>query len=443
MLFTYAVLDRYLRDKGRLGFVITQSVFKSEGAGDGFRRLRYERDGETWRLKPLVVHDMGTMQVFEGATNRTAVFVCEKTRKPFRYPVKYRLWQGKSRVPQDEALETVVATTQQRRIAARPIRTSKRSSPWLTVSRSVLPGISKVVGQSAYTAYEGVNTGGLNGCFWVRVLQKRPNGQILVENLHDVGKIKLPAVQAVIEPDLVYPLVRGRDVGRWRAWPSAHMILAQDPSTRRGIPEEEMKRQWPKTFAYLKRFEGDPSEPVRGTLRGRALYRRYYKPSDPFYSMYNVGWQTIDQTKVFWRQFVPRLSMSVCLPVKSKELGRKVPITQHVVTICRFDSTEEALFFCACGNSSPATLLHAMSSTGKSFGQPLVLKSIAIPRFRPKDRRHARLAELAGRCYALAGSEREAGVLAAFEREIDEEAGSLWGITRNQLEAIQGALASL
>lgn len=103
--------------------------------------------------------------------------------------------------------------------------------------KQVLSGIQKVIGPSDYKAYQGVNTGGLNGCFWIRVLDKRPGGELLIENLHDVGEIEVKQVQAVIEPDLVYPLLRGSDVHRWYAEPSAHIILAQDPKRRKVSPK--------------------------------------------------------------------------------------------------------------------------------------------------------------------------------------------------------------
>ncbi len=45
MLFVYAGMDNYLRDGGKLGFVITQTIFKTKGAGDGFRRFKYEKTG--------------------------------------------------------------------------------------------------------------------------------------------------------------------------------------------------------------------------------------------------------------------------------------------------------------------------------------------------------------------------------------------------------------
>lgn len=76
MLFVYGGVDNFLTDGKRLGFVITQTVFKTTGAGDGFRRLQFEHEKKRVVLKPLVVHDLSQIQVFEGATNRTAVFVC-------------------------------------------------------------------------------------------------------------------------------------------------------------------------------------------------------------------------------------------------------------------------------------------------------------------------------------------------------------------------------
>lgn len=439
MLFTYASVDNYLKEGGQLGFVITQSVFKTQGAGDGFRQLRYTRADTEWHIKPLMVHDLSAMQVFEGATNRTAVFVCNKTRQPFHYPVQYTTWTGASRIAQDAALPDILTVTRQKKIKAMPVVASKDSSPWLTAPQQALSGIQKVLGPSAYRAYEGVNTGGLNGCFWIRVLDKRPNGELLIENLHDVGKLKVRHVQAVIEPALVYPLLRGRDVRRWQAEPSAHIILAQDPETRKGIPESDMKRRQPKTYAYLKQFEGEPEKPKRGTLRGRSGYRRYFKPSDPFYSMYNVGPYTMQPIKVFWRQFIPRLEMALCLPVDDPNLGRKVPLTQHVVTICSFQSIEEALFFSACGNSSPAILLHSVSSTGKSFGQPLILRTVGIPRFNPKDPIHKTLADLSGRCHTAKENNRTEEI-PDIEREIDNTAANIWGLTDAELQAIQEAL---
>ena len=442
VLMTYVAHDAFLAEGGRLGFLITQSVFKTVGGGEGFRSFEYEANGTKWHLPPLAVHDLSNFQPFEGAINRTAVFIVGKEKRTFSYPVPYIVWKKttRDRIAPGLQLPEVKAATARTRLAAQPVQSQEKTSPWLTAPKEALAGIRKVIGTSDYRAYEGVNTGGLNGCFWIRVLDKRPGGELLIENLHDAGKIKVKQVHAVIEPDLVYPLLRGRDVRRWYAKPSGHIILANRTDKLAGIPEAEMKRRWPKTYAYLKQFEGDPKKPERGTLRGRSGYRRYFKPSDPFYSMYNVGPYTIEPIKVFWRQFIPHIEMTLCLPVDDPSLGRKVPLTQHVVTLCPFQSVEEAFFFSACGNSSPAVLLHSVSSTGKSFGQPLILRTVKIPRFDPKDSVHSKLTDLSRRCHAAKEHNRPEEI-PGLEYEIDNAAARIWGITDAELKAIREALA--
>jgi hypothetical protein len=42
ILFTYSSADRYLKVGGHLGFVITQTLFKSKGGGQGFRRFQID-----------------------------------------------------------------------------------------------------------------------------------------------------------------------------------------------------------------------------------------------------------------------------------------------------------------------------------------------------------------------------------------------------------------
>jgi hypothetical protein len=93
MLFVYVSADYYLKNGGKLGFLITQEVFKSKGAGEGFRRFQI---GDREYLKVLKAHDLATIQPFEGATNKTALIVLKKGEKT-KYPVPYILWTKKKR----------------------------------------------------------------------------------------------------------------------------------------------------------------------------------------------------------------------------------------------------------------------------------------------------------------------------------------------------------
>jgi len=436
MLFVYTSVNHYLQEGGQLGFVITQSVFKTKGAGDGFRQFNFsvtvadKSKDKAIFLKPKIVDDLSDFQPFEGATNRTAVFVCQKSSEAFQYPVPYVVWRKtqRGRINQDATLDEVLEATEQQELAAVPVDKHQPTSPWLTAPEKALPGLRKVIGRSDYKAYEGANTGGLNGAYWIRILERRPNGELVIENLHDVGKIKVDKVPpTAIEPDLVYPLLRGRDVQRWRAEPSAHIILAQDPQTRAGIPEETMKRKYTKTYAYFRKFEEQ--------LRNRSLFRRYFKPTDPFWSMYGVGPYTMSPWKVVW----PWIATGLRCAVTAFGI-----IPEHNTSFVGFQTALEAHYFCGLLNSGVADALARAfySGGGGGIASPHVLENIAIPRLNAKNSTHQALAKFSQQCHEAATT-GETDTLAALEAKIDEAAAELWGITHSELRAIQEALKEM
>lgn len=430
MLFVYVCVDNYLRDGGRLGFVITQTVFKTKGAGDGFRRLKFGYIRPTY-LKPVSVADLSELQVFEGATNRTAIFVCEKQKTPFEYPVPYTVWRGASRIAQEETQAAVLAKVNRTEFGALPVNPELPNSPWLTVPAAALIGIQKVIGQSKYKAYAGCCTW-MNGVYWIDIKQKLPNGNLLIENLWDVGKIKVECVQTAIEPDLIYPLLRGRDVGRWKAESASHIILAQDPATRAGIPEGVMKRKYPKTYAYMHKFEDE--------LRGRSGYKKYFKRSDPFYTMYNVGLPILSGFKVAWTRVATDIKAAV---VEHDGIGRCVLPIETVVFIPCSDRTE-AHFICATINSSPWRFVVNSSSvhgTG-GFGSPNILDKAKVPTFDADNATHACLADLSEQCHKAAGVGNTAALL-DLQAQVDAAAATLWGIDGPELAAIHQALEDM
>ena len=372
------------------------------------------------------------MQVFEGATNRTVVFVCEKTPRPFPYPVPYTTWTGANRMGQNESLPDVLKGSVRRKIDALPVVDTKDTSPWLTAPQHALAGIRKVIGASDYRAYAGCCTW-LNGVYWINVIETLPTGELLIENLQDDAKIKVKQIQAVIEPDLVYPLLRGSNVRRWYAEPSGHIILANRTDKLAGIPEAEMKRHWPKTYAYLKQFEGNVEKPECGTLRGRRGYFKYFKPSDPFYSMYNVGPYTMAEWKVVWRE-QSSLFQAAFVGLNTQ----RVILPDHKLMLVPCTSRQEADFLLGMLNSSPSLLVirsYVLSTSTSTH----VLRNVAVPRFKESDRDHTRLAKLSRRCHGMA-ERKDEGALTEVEAEIDEMAAQIWGITDAELKAIQETL---
>lgn len=430
VLMTYVAHDNYLRDRGSLGFVITQSVFKTKGGGEGFRTFQYQKGKQTVHLYVVHVDDMSSLQPFEGATNRTAVFVCEKSQEKFEYPVQYTVWKKvqRGRISQDMPLSGVLEATKRQELTATPVNKHQITSPWLTAPEEALPGIQKVIGQSEYKAYEGVNSGGLNGCYWIRILERLPSGDLLIENLHNVGKKKVEKVQMAIEPDLVYPLLRGRDVQRWKAVPSTHIILANRTDKLAGIPEETMKRKYPKTYAYFKRFEKE--------LRNRSGYKQYFKPTAPFWSMYNVGPYTMSPWKVVWKEQSSRLQVAATAPENERSI-----LPDHKLMLVPCINEDTAWFITGALSSSPAVLAVASYVLSTSTSTH-VLENVAIPVFNPSDSVHQGLASLSQRCHN-AVAEKELDSVTAINKAIDEAAAQLWGITNKELRSIHDALKEI
>ena len=434
ILMVYAAHDSYLRNGGTLGFVITQSVFKTKGGGEGFRSFNYEKSGQTIYLNVRHVDDMSAFQPFEGATNRTATFVCDKSPSPLSYPVPYVVWKKtvRGRIRQDWSLDEVLEATKRQELTAIPVNKDEITSPWLTAPEDALPGIKKVIGQSDYKAYAGCCTW-LNGVYWIRILERLPNGNLLIENLHDVGKKKVEKVQMVIESDLVHPLLRGRDVQRWQAEPSAHIILANRTDKLAGIPEETMKRKHPKTYAYFKRFEDQ--------LRKRSGYRQYFNPDDPFWSIYNVGPYTMSPWKAMWSDMGIGVPLAAVQELPNTFVERTLPIPGPHTMFISLASPKECYYCVATFNSSPAQLI--IASYGITTGITThIVNHVAVPRFDSDNELHIRLADLSQHCHEAA-VEGLMDTVAELETEIDKAAAELWGITDSELQAIQDALKAM
>lgn len=432
MLMLYAAMDSYLKDGGKLGFVITQTVFKTKGAGDGFRRFRLG-DGEA--LGVLKVNDLVELQPFEGASNRTSTVVLEKG-KATDYPVTYILWQKTipGRITVDAIMEEVEERTIRLELAAKPVNAAERTSPWITARTKTLSALDKVIGKSDYRAHTGVCTW-LNGVYWLRVIETQADGSLLVENLHDVGEIKVRRLPTRVEADLVYPLLRGRNVKRWYGTPSAYILMVQDPQRRTGYDESWLKVQYPLTYTYLKNFEDE--------LRQRSGYKKYFDPQkDPFYSMYDVADYTFASCKVTWSHAKNILKAVALLPVSDQFLRNKTVVTDQNAMFIDCETEQDAYYVAALLNSSPSVLV-ALSYTALTIVAH-TLDNIHVTKYDNQNSLHRSLASLSQQAHRLAAfgenSEKE---LHQVEEEIDRKAAELWGLTDEELKDIQASLKEI
>ena len=91
VLLTYVVMDNFLKDGGKLSFIINQNLLQAYGGGEGFRKFMIK---EEIPVKVLKVDDYVEVEPFLslGASNKSAVIYLEKNSRT-EYPVQYNKWK--------------------------------------------------------------------------------------------------------------------------------------------------------------------------------------------------------------------------------------------------------------------------------------------------------------------------------------------------------------
>ena len=415
MLFTYAVVDNYLRDGGKLGFLITQEVFKAKGAGEGFRKFRW---GERDSMRVLKAIDLVHIKPFEGAANKTAGIILKRGEKN-KYPVPYIRWtrkRGVGTVPTNYPLHKVRMITERENLAAKPI--SLPNGSWRTVSEEK-EVFGKVGGTNKYKAWRGIETDPY-GVYWLDVLDVLSGGDIIVQNRPDLGKRRVQEVKERIENSLVFPALRGRDINRWGVKPEIYVVFPVNAIEKIPYSEPTMKEKWPRTYSYLSKF--------KTTLKNRqSKAARMLAEKSVFYVMLGYGPYTISNFKVIWKRMTDDIFASVISHHKTP-YGYRTLIPLGTTAFFSPESEEEAHYLCAIINSIPVReYIKSYSSAGRGYGTPSVMEHVGIPKFDPKNKTHRKLADISKKCHHLKikGNDDE---VAKLEKENDELVKKLFGI---------------
>jgi hypothetical protein len=330
-------------------------------------------------------------------------------------------------LPEDADLPLVLKAVDIRDYSATPCDPSRPSSPWLTVPSVVSTPIAKARGANHYRAYTGAYTGGLNGAYWIRQMEGR-GAKALYQNMGDVGKKQVELVTSSLEPDFIYPLLRGRDVHRWQSKPSAFILIPFDRTNNCWIPESTLKKIAPKTYAFLLNFR-------KGLHERKTAIVRQQMERGPFYAMVAVGAYTFAPWKVVYKRLSNAIQAAV-IP------GGQIP--HEKVILIPVGSEQEAHYIAALLNSSPANLLMRGAAVRVQTIEytPSDVAQLSIPIFDPKNALHKELATLSAECHRGIQS-CEPDAVAEIESRIDEKAGGLWGLSGSELKMVQAALRDM
>lgn len=385
MVFVYTAMDRYLNENGILSFVITQSIFQSN-AGYGFRKYWFKKNDHKVYFKVEKVYDLVDVQPFEDASNRTSVLICKKNAET-QYPLLYNVWRKKEKIPFDLKLEEVKKRINEEKLTATPVIKTDIQSRWMISKSSEISLIQKLIGKSDYRGWTGCYTEGANGVYFVRILQRFSDNKILIENITDNLKKKVPKQQAIVETDLVYPLLLSANVHKWNIIKGENIIFSAK-FIEEVIDEKKFKIKYPKTYTYLTKF--------KSILEKRKSYvSKLKRQGFPFYTMYGCE-EMYAPYKVIWNSMGSKLSAAVGHMVRDKFLGDKIVVPEHVLIFVPFSNRNEAHYLCAVLNSKISEEIVKKYSMvgGKSFASTHILEHLKIPRYDPNNKVHEVLVEL-------------------------------------------------
>jgi len=333
-----------------------------------------------------------------------------------------------------------------------------------------------ISGNQYYEAHAGVYVG-LNQVYFIKVSERAPDGLLIVTNPPESGqKKKVKRVEAKVEPDLVYPLIRGKDMKKWYVeFKDRYVIVPHNPRTGQPYGLNEMITRFPNTFSYLNEYKDElkkrsikPFLSLRNRIKevkSQATKKQATKKQATkkmvaeeldknFYILDNIGTYTFAPYKVVWKEVSARMTVggfhvAVVEPLQDKYLGENTVVPDHTVVLIPVENKDKAYYLAGILNSTIITfaLQYAVVES---------ISNLNIPKFDPNNDLHRRIAELSRRAHEVAkciyaetkpdycnnirNPEKE---LEEIEKELDKAVAKLYDINEDALNDFRKLIAIL
>lgn len=387
-IITYSVADKWLKDDGKLVFVITQTHFQAPSS-EGFRGFRINKID---RLLPVSVDDMKAIKPFPDAANKTAVALFRKAKNENpHYPVPYHLWDVKSgnkkAISVSLAKDDVLACIEAKKMEANPV--SGNGSPWSILPLGRFKYVQGLSGHCTWVQGRKGITADLNGIYFVEILEtNKKRGLVKIATRPEAGRNNIgPRQEFWIEPKLLYPLIKGASDFSACRLERDHSLYVIVPN--KGIVKDAYKEaeqlvdvEFPMLSKYFKAYGSQ--------LRARSTFRGRMKNA-PFFAIYNVGDYTFSPWKVIWGE-----QKDFCAAVVSCDsvplAGLRPFVPDHKIFFADFQEPKPAYFLCGILNSNLAKEFVDSHNISIQIGD--IFKHMNLPPYDPTDKRHGELIQL-------------------------------------------------
>ena len=415
VLMTYVIMDNFLKDDGRLAFVINQNLLQASGGGDGFRKFAIK---EKIPVCVKSVNDFVEVEPFKdlGVINKTATIVLQKNETN-TYPVLYKKWHkcNKKVISSTESKEEVLnKQIGCEKLYASPI--NEYNSPWMIATVAQKEIFNKMINKGfkpAYRARKGVDTSA-NAIFWVKEKKKVKSNLILVDNSPENSRKEISRIMNFpLEMDYVYPLLRGKDVKKW-GYSLEYSILLPYTNDGKVVDKDKLITTCPNMFDYFF-VESHGFCPV---LKERATYKKFILRQNehaPEYSLYNIGEYTFSSYKVIWKALAKGVE---AVTISNK--NNRMLIPDHNLLMVPLEDEMEAYYLTGILNSDIVS--EFVNSYVAWFISSHILERINIPKYSENDRLHIEIAELSKEAHLVAEKKIE---LEEVEKKLNRKVSDL------------------
>ena len=392
-LISYVTMDRFIKAKGTLSFIVKESLFKSGKQATGFRNFRIKSTNTPFSIQLL--EDLTNFRPFEGVNNKTVIFYAQKGQVT-NYPVEFKVWipQQEKTISSFASLQNVLEKFTYQNKKARPIKEGERTSSWCSLSQNLYQNIESYLGNSFYRARIGVFTGGANGIYWVQIKNKDSNRTVTIRNMVEKAKIKFEAHTVQMETALLHPYMSGRDLSFWGCTYTKYIPLPHSKQTKMfPFSEEKLKETYPLTHAFFELFRKELQSRKGFTAMDKDIHAKHY------YTLQRIGDYTFTPYKVAWKYISPRFVCSVIENVTDPYLGTKTVIPNEKICYIGLENKHEAYYLCALLSS---TAIREVIDSFKVSTQiaPGTIKNLNLPKFNPKNKAHCKISTLCEKGHA-------------------------------------------
>ena len=412
--------------EGLVAMLLPQALLLADPGGAAFRRSHLvpnEEDrgapgGADLQYRLVAGDDFVQINPFSpDASNRTvALFL--RPGEPPSWPVPLRIWRraNRQRIRHEDPWERTRERLTFEDDQVAPVDPRDITSPWGLVAPERSLPIGPRREDRPYAFGRGFETRGLDGYYAYRILTPTPaDGAVRVVNDPTAGANTEdePPREGVFDAALLWPLVKGEDVERWRVNPVDRYIFVPYDVTGEQVEPitvSQCRATYRHAYDYLL--------PWLGRFEDRSFYRRELTEEFPWALSGPVEYLTDEGALVFIRYLASggRPAAAVATQANDSRLGRDtLPYPNNKSNIYYTDSLAEAHFLAAFLNSQPAqaALARFAVSTGIT---PAALERLPLPQFNADDPDHGELARLGERAHSVVGTD----ALPQIEDEIDD-----------------------